>query len=45
MGNNIPAAIAGFMAKDIIGTAKIDAGPANPPFEIPNIIIPIDAVR
>ena len=45
MGSNIPAAIAGFIDKDIIGTAKIEAGPAKPPFEIPKIIIPKDAVR
>ena len=45
MGSNIPAAIAGLIDKALIGTAKIEAGPANPPFEIPKIIIHNEAVR
>tara|TARA_Y100001960_G_C14622935_1_gene801623 strand:+ start:652 stop:789 length:138 start_codon:yes stop_codon:yes gene_type:complete len=45
MGNNIPAATEGFIVKDIIGTAKIEAGPAKPPFEIPKIITPKEAVK
>tara|TARA_Y100000590_G_scaffold435588_1_gene555182 strand:+ start:345 stop:509 length:165 start_codon:yes stop_codon:yes gene_type:complete len=45
IGNNIPAAVAGPILKDIIGIAKMDEGPANPPLDIPNNIMPIDAVR
>ncbi len=45
MGNNIPAANTGLIFNDIIGIASIDAGPAKPPFEIPNNTIPILAVR
>ncbi len=41
----MPAAITGFIPRDIIGIAKIEAGPANPPFDIPKRIIPSEAVK
>jgi len=41
----MPAAVIGLMLRHIIGIAKIDAGPAKPPFEIPKSITPIEAVK
>ena len=41
----IIAAIVGFIPKDIIGIAKIEAGPAKPPFDIPKRITPKEAVK
>ena len=45
IGNNIPAAVWGLIVRDIRGIDKIAIGPANPPFDIPNKITPIDAVK
>lgn len=45
IGSNIPAAFKGLILRDITGIAKIEAGPANPPFDIPNKITPNAAVK
>ena len=45
MGNRIPAAVIGFILNAITGIANIDAGPANPPLDMPNKITPIAAVK
>ena len=45
IGSNMPAAVTGLMLRHMIGIANIDTGPAKPPLEIPNTIIPIEAVR
>ena len=39
------AAVIGLILKAIIGIAKIAIGPAKPPLDIPNKIMPIEAVK
>jgi len=35
----------GFIERDITGMDRIAMGPANPPFEIPNKITPMEAYK
>ena len=44
-GSKIAAAEIGLIFRAIIGIAKIAIGPAKPPFDIPNKITPIEAVK
>ena len=45
IGNKIAAAFIGLILKAMIGIARIAIGPAKPPFDMPNKITPIAAVK